>query len=105
LAKSNSELIIGKNTVIRKAIQYKIDQLSEDNPFYEDLKSIAKANPALENLKKQMTGKVGLIFSSKPAYDLKPLIENNKLETAAKVGSTAPNNVVIPAGPTNLDPS
>ena len=46
-----------------------------------------------------------MIFSSKPAYDLKPIIEGNKLETAAKVGSTAPNDVVIPAGSTNLDPS
>jgi len=52
-----------------------------------------------------MTGKVGLIFSNKPAYDLKPMIEENKLETAAKVGSIAPNDVTIPAGPTNLDPS
>jgi len=52
-----------------------------------------------------MKGKVGLIFSNSPAYDLKPIIESNKLETSAKVGMFAPNDVVIEAGPTGLDPS
>ena len=52
-----------------------------------------------------MKGKVGLIFSNRPAYELKPKIEANKLETVARVGVIAPNDVVIPAGATGLDPS
>lgn len=36
---------------------------------------------------------------------MKPLIEGNKLESAAKVGVIAPVDVSIPPGPTGLDPS
>lgn len=52
-----------------------------------------------------MVGKVGLIFSQEPAFELKSVIESNKLDTPAKVGVLAPNDVTIPAGATGLDPS
>ena len=52
-----------------------------------------------------MKGKVGIIFSDVPPYELKPMIEENRVQTAAKVGVAAPQDVIIPAGPTGLDPS
>ncbi len=50
-------------------------------------------------------GKVGFIFSDAPVFELKPLIESNRIPAPAKVGTIAPLEVVIPPGPTGLDPS
>ena len=50
-------------------------------------------------------GKVGFIFSDAPVFDLKPIIEGNRIPAPAKVGTFAPLEVVIPPGPTGLDPS
>jgi len=46
-----------------------------------------------------------LIFSDAPVFELRPMIEQNKVPTAARVGSLAPIDVVIPPGPTGMDPS
>jgi len=56
-------------------------------------------------LRNLLTGKVGLVYSDVPVFELKPIIESNKVETAAKVGSVAPIDVFIPPGPTGMDPS
>jgi len=45
-------LVIGKNTVIKKAIQYRIEPLDEQDEFYEDFKGIGKPIAILEALKK-----------------------------------------------------
>lgn len=59
----------------------------------------------LDKIANLLKGKLGLIFSDAPVYELKPLIESNKKPAAAKVGMVAPIDVTIPPGPTGLDPS
>jgi len=59
----------------------------------------------LDRLNPLCKGKVGLIFSHAPVFEIKPLIEANKVSTAARVGILAPIDVTIPPGPTGLDPS
>jgi len=49
--------------------------------------------------------KVGLVFSDSPVFEIRPLIESNKVPTPARVGAIAPIDVVIPPGPTGMDPS
>ncbi len=61
--------------------------------------------PALDRLSELCHKKIGLIFSDEPVFELRPIIEGNKVETAAKVGTIAPCDVVIPPGPTGMDPS
>lgn len=46
-----------------------------------------------------------MVFTDEPVFELKSIIEGNKVETAAKVGTIAPIDVTIPPGPTGLDPS
>jgi len=46
-----------------------------------------------------------LIFSNESVFSLKPIIEKNKVEAPAKVGVISPIDVVIPPGPTGMDPS
>ena len=80
LEKLNSKLIIGKNTVIKKALNYRIHNLEENNPYYEDLARYGKEGlPGLEKLYNLIKGKVGLIFSDIPPYELKPMIEENRV--------------------------
>ena len=59
----------------------------------------------LDALKNSVAGKVGFIFTDTPVFDLKPIIEENKVETPARVGAIAPIDVVIPPGPTGMDPA
>jgi large subunit ribosomal protein LP0 len=50
-------------------------------------------------------GKIGYIFTDTPAFELKPIIESNRVKTDAKVGMIAQCDVVVPPGPTGLDPN
>jgi len=59
----------------------------------------------LDRLTGLCKGKVGFIFSLSAVFELKPIIESNKVATAARVGAYAPIDVTIPPGPTSLDPS
>lgn len=105
LLQRNGELIIGKNTVIRKALSYRMASLKEDHEDYEYFRKYGEPIPALDKLSELCHKKVGLIFTEEPVYELKPVIEGNRLQAAAKVGVIAPCDVVIPPGPTGLDPS
>lgn len=83
----------------------RISPLKEDAEDYEYFRKYGAPIPALEKLSELCHKKVGLIFTDEPVYELKPMIEGNKIDTAAKVGVIAPCDVVIPPGPTGLDPS
>lgn len=48
---------------------------------------------------------MGLIFSDVAAFELKPIIESHRVKTSAKVGMIAQCDVIVPPGPTGMDPS
>jgi len=98
-------MIVGKNTVVKKAISLRVEEPNKEDPEYDERKRLWSAVPQLESLTGLCKGKVGLIFSDAPVFELRPLIEANKVPTAARVGATAPIDVVIPPGPTGMDPS
>jgi large subunit ribosomal protein LP0 len=98
------DMVCGKNTVVKKAIDIRVNPLEEKDPDYEFRKPLYTDIP-IDKLKTYCRGKVGFIFSDTPVYELKPLIESNKIPAPAKVGTIAPVEVVIPPGPTGLDPS
>jgi len=99
------EMVVGKNTVIKKAISLRIENPDSNDPDYDERKQLWSALPQLERLAGLCKGKLGLIFSDSPVFELKPLIEANRVPTAARVGATSPIDVVIPPGPTGMDPS
>merc|ERR1719174_257086 len=85
-------LLIGKNTVIKKAIALRAAKLADqknvdDREFYEQFGG--EAMPQLNALLEQTKGKVGLIFSDVAAFELKPIIESHRVKTSAKVGMIA----------------
>lgn len=61
--------------------------------------------PELNLLTPKLKDKVALIFSDASIYELKSLIESNKIPTEARVGALSPVDFAVPAGPTGLDPS
>ena len=81
------------------------NELSEDVEDHAYFSQYGKPLEQLSALQEQIKGKVGLIFTDEPVFELKPIIESHKVKTPAKVGMIAPINVTVPPGPSGLDPS
>jgi large subunit ribosomal protein LP0 len=80
-------LLMGKNTICRKAIR-------EHQEF----------NPQLEALLPFVKGNIGFVFTNGDLNECRKIILENKVPAAAKQGSIAPIDVFVPPGPTGLDP-
>jgi large subunit ribosomal protein LP0 len=98
-------MVVGKNTVIKKAIALRSKEPTESDGDFDLRKPLYTEVNNLDKVSGLLKGKIGLIFSDSPVFDLKPLIESNRKPAAAKVGMVAPLDVTIPPGPTGMDPS
>lgn len=85
--RGKAELLLGKNTIIRKIVREQIE-----------------TNPKLEALVPYIYGNIGFVFTNGDLKDCRELISGNKVPAAAKVGTIAPIDVYVPPGPTGLDP-
>jgi len=103
--KKLGDMVCGKNTVVKKAIDIRMNPPKEDDPDFEFRKGLYTKIPQIEKLLTLCKGKVGFIFSDAAVFDLKPLIESNKISAPAKVGTISPVEFIIPPGPTGMDPS
>jgi len=84
-----AEILMGKNTLMRKV-----------------LKAFLDANPGHyhESLEVKMKGNVGFVFTNGDLPKVRDLILANRVPAPARVGSIAPVEVSVPAGPTGCDP-
>jgi large subunit ribosomal protein LP0 len=80
-------LLMGKNTMMRKAIKEHLEK-----------------NRQLEALLPYVKGNVGFLFTDKDLSDIRKAVLDIKVPAAARSGSVSPIDVVLPAGPTGLDP-
>jgi len=96
------EMIIGKNTLIKKALKFMTEEPNPSSEDYEDHK-VWTQNPKLEALVPLMKLNVGLIFSEEPYLDLREKVEAEKIKMPARTGVPAPCDVVLPAGPTGVE--
>jgi len=80
-------VLMGKNTMIRRAIKLHLSQNSD-----------------LEALLPHVKGNVGFVFTTGDLASVQKEIESNRVSAPAKVGSISPTDVIIPKGPTGLDP-
>jgi len=81
-------VLMGKNTMIRKAIKGHI----ENNKHLEVLLPLIKGN-------------VGFVFAKDDLSGIKKIVLANKISAPAKAGTIAPNDVVVPKGQTALEPT
>ncbi|MGM5480224.1 MAG: 50S ribosomal protein L10 [Nanobdellota archaeon] len=58
----------------------------------------------VSNLKEKMKGMPAMIFTNSSPFTLFKILKKNKSTTAIKAGQIAPNDIVVPAGPTGFAP-
>jgi len=87
LRKEKAIVLMGKNTIIRKVFRER-----------------AEKNPQLEGLMPYIFGNIGFVFTNGDLNTLRQIVTANKVPAGAKTGVIAPIDVVIPPGPTGLDP-
>lgn len=85
--RSDAVLLMGKNTMIRKAIRGHLEN-----------------NPALEKLLPYIKANVGFVFTNLELVDVRDKILENKVKAPARAGAIAPCDVFIPAQNTGLGP-
>jgi len=81
-------LLMGKNTMVRKAIR-----------------GIAESNPKLQTLLPYIKFNVGLLFCKDDLSGIKKIVTELRVAAPAKVGAICPNDVIVPAGPTGMEPT
>lgn len=96
------EFIVGKNTIINKALKWLTSEPEKGTKEFEDHSKWARKE-SLKSLVKEIQGNVGIIFSDEDYSSIKEKIEKKQLRVAAKVGAESPTDVFIPPGPTNID--
>lgn len=82
--RSSCELLMGKNTLIRRAL------LDSENDTWQEL---------LPHIK----GNIGLLFTNADAASIRDVLIDHKVDAPARVGAIAPEDIVIAAGPTGQD--
>jgi len=81
-------LLMGKNTMVRKAIR-----------------GVAESNPKLQTLLPFIKTNVGLLFCKEDLSGIKKTVGELRVAAPAKVGAICPNDVIVPAGPTGMEPT
>lgn len=76
----------------------------EGDEDFEERKAWWKPRPHLQKIIDQLVLNTGIIFTNGDLTEIKKILDSQKREAPAKVGSLAPADVTIPAGPTGLDP-
>lgn len=80
-------LLMGKNTIVRKVLRESVEK-----------------HPKVAKLLNFVYGKVGLVFTNCDLAEMRKTIVDIKTPAPARVGSIAPSDCFVPAGPTGLDP-
>ncbi|KAL3889869.1 hypothetical protein ACJMK2_002191 [Sinanodonta woodiana] len=80
-------VLMGKNTMMRKAIRGHLDR-----------------NSSLERLLPHIVGNVGLVFLKGDLVDVRDRLLENKVQAPARAGAVAPCEVKVPAQTTTLGP-
>jgi large subunit ribosomal protein LP0 len=86
--RGKGDMLMGKNTLIRKCIRQNISLF-----------------PKLNALLPQITGNSGFVFIKDNYNDVRTILRNNFVGAAARNGVVAPIHVHVPAGITNLQPT
>jgi len=96
------EMIVGKNTLIKKALKFMTEKPDPSSVDYEEHSKWTQ-NEKLAALTPLMARNVGLIFSEESYMELREKIEAEKIKMPARTGVIAPCDVVVPAGPTGVE--
>jgi large subunit ribosomal protein LP0 len=85
--RGEATLLMGKNTMIRKAVR-----------------QLAAEDASLEKLLPLLKGNIGLVFTNGDLPSIREKIMSNRVQAPAKAGAIAPCDVIVPAGNTGMEP-
>jgi len=85
--RGQGEILMGKNTMMKKAIR-----------------EVANQNPAVDKLIPLIKKNVGFVMTNGDLKTIRDLIQSYKVPAAAKTGALSPVNVEVPAQQTSLGP-
>jgi large subunit ribosomal protein LP0 len=85
--RGHAVVLMGKNTMMRKAIRGHLDQ-----------------NPKLDQLLPHIVGNIGFVFTKEELIDIRDMLLENKVKAPARAGAIAPLDVTVPAQNTGLGP-
>lgn len=85
--RGKAEIMMGKNTMIRRAMRDHVEK-----------------NPSIEPLIELMRGNVGFVFTNGDLVEVRDLLVANKKPAPARVNAIAPSDVMVPPGPTGQGP-
>jgi len=85
--RSKAVVLLGKNTMVRRAIRGFIAEF----PEYERLLPYVKGN-------------VGFVFTNEDLKEIREILLANKVAAPARAGAIAPLDVFVPAGNTGMEP-
>lgn len=97
-------MIMGKNTLMRKALLDLIVKPEEGDADYAEKMENWVDRPHLNMIRDQLAANIGMIFTNGDLNEIKDVLDANSREAPAKVGAIAPDDVVVPPGGTGLDP-
>jgi len=97
-------MIMGKNTLMKAALTEANRKPEKGDEDYEERKDSYVFSPNIEKIIGQLRGNTNLIFSNGDLGDVKAVLDKHVRPSPAKPGMIAPDDVVIKAGPTGLDP-
>jgi len=100
----NALMICGKNTMMKASINALLTAPQEGDEDYEERIKTFVAKPHLEKIVQQLKGNTSIIFTNGDLADVQKILDSQVREAPARVGSLAPKDVTIKAGPTGLDP-
>lgn len=89
---------------MKAAIAEIMNPPTEDDEDYEQKKADFVERPHLKLIYDMLVGNVGMIWTNGDLSEIKTILDSQVRAAPAKVGSIAPSDVVVPAGPTGLDP-
>lgn len=85
--RGEAQVLMGKNTMVRRAIRGFLSEL----PEYEKLLPYVKGN-------------VGFIFTNSDLKQIREIVTANVVAAPARAGAVAPLDVFVPAGNTGMEP-
>jgi len=86
--RGKAEILMGKNTMIRKTIR----EYAESNPKVDAIAPLVKNN-------------VGFVFTNGDLNEVEKKLLEYRVGAPAKAGSIAPQDVWVPKGPTGMEPT
>jgi len=88
--RGKATMVMGKKTIMRKVIR----GLSAEGKQ-------SKWAPILEHV----VGNIAFVFVKGDLHEVKKILESNKVSSSARAGTFAPNDVIVPAGNTGMEPT